>query len=158
MSLSLYLSFCKSSSQSMSSPDDKLSENIWLAWSRTSYGGDKWRCHHGDEQQRTRREYRATQLIDTWSWVSQIFQSLTFFIETYICVYSRKVVFSYLGLFSHQLGRFELIIFPLVLCIMSMSSGNCPHCPCPWSGRNHHLIPNRPSKMCKTTPSLVLLS
>ena len=39
VSLSLYLSFCKSSSRSMSSPDDKLSENIWFAWSRTSYGG-----------------------------------------------------------------------------------------------------------------------
>ena len=37
MSLSLYLSLC--SSRSMSSPDDKLSENIWFAWSRTSYGG-----------------------------------------------------------------------------------------------------------------------
>ena len=45
VSLSLYLSSCKSSSRSMSSPDDKLSENIWFVWSRTSYGGDKWRCH-----------------------------------------------------------------------------------------------------------------
>ena len=53
VSLSLYLSFCKSSSQSMSSPDDKLSENIWFAWSRTSYGGDKWRCHHRDELHQT---------------------------------------------------------------------------------------------------------
>ena len=44
-SLSLYLYFCKSLSRSMSSPDDKLSENIWFVWSRTSYGGDKWRCH-----------------------------------------------------------------------------------------------------------------
>ena len=39
VSLSLYLSSCKSSSRSMSSPDDKLSENIWFAWSRISYGG-----------------------------------------------------------------------------------------------------------------------
>ena len=31
------LSFCKSSSWSLSSPDDKLSENIWFVWSRTSY-------------------------------------------------------------------------------------------------------------------------
>ena len=45
-SLSLY--FCKSSSRSMSSPDDMLSEYIWFVISRTSYGGDKWRCHHGD--------------------------------------------------------------------------------------------------------------
>ena len=29
----------------MSSPDDKLSENIWFVWSKTSYGGDKWKCH-----------------------------------------------------------------------------------------------------------------
>ena len=40
VSFSLYLL-----SRSMSSPDDKLSENIWFVWSRTSYGGDKWRCH-----------------------------------------------------------------------------------------------------------------
>ena len=45
VSLSLYLSFCKSSSRPMSSPDDKLSENIWFVWSKTSYGGDKWKCH-----------------------------------------------------------------------------------------------------------------
>ena len=45
VSLSLYLSFCKSSSRPMSSPDDKLSENIWFVWSKTSNGGDKWKCH-----------------------------------------------------------------------------------------------------------------
>ena len=45
VSSSLYLYFCKSSFRPMSSPDDKLSENIWFVWSRTSYGGDKWRCH-----------------------------------------------------------------------------------------------------------------
>ena len=38
VSLSLYLS----SSRSLSSPDDKLSENIWFVWSKTSYDGDKW--------------------------------------------------------------------------------------------------------------------
>ena len=37
MPLSLYLSFCKSLSRSLSSSDDKLSENIWFVWSRTSY-------------------------------------------------------------------------------------------------------------------------
>ena len=53
VSLSLSLAFEKSSSLSLSSPDDKLSENIWFVWSRTSYSGDKWlkvgrrrRCHH----------------------------------------------------------------------------------------------------------------
>ena len=51
----------------MSSPDDKLSENTWFVWSRTSYDGDEWRRHHGDKQQQTTREYRATQLIDTGS-------------------------------------------------------------------------------------------
>ena len=44
------LSFCKYSSRSLSSPDDKLSENIWFVWSKTSYDGDKWRCHHGDDE------------------------------------------------------------------------------------------------------------
>ena len=29
----------------MSSPGDKLSENIWFVWSKTSYGGDIWKCH-----------------------------------------------------------------------------------------------------------------
>ena len=42
--LSLYLSSCKSLSWSLSSPDEKLSENTCFVWSRTSYGGDKWRC------------------------------------------------------------------------------------------------------------------
>ena len=57
-------------SRSLSSPDDRLSENIWFVWSRTSYSGDKWlkvgrrrRCHHGDN--RTESENRACQLIDT---------------------------------------------------------------------------------------------
>ena len=45
VSLSLYLSFCKYSSWPLSSPDDKLSENMVC---RTSYSGDKWRCYHGD--------------------------------------------------------------------------------------------------------------
>ena len=43
LSLSVYgclclctLSFCKYLSRSLSSPDDKLSENIWFVWSRTS--------------------------------------------------------------------------------------------------------------------------
>ena len=48
VSLSLYMFFCKSSSRSLSSPDNKLSENIWFVWSTTSYGGDKWRCHRAD--------------------------------------------------------------------------------------------------------------
>ena len=30
---------------------DELSENIWFAWSKTSYDGDKWKCHHGDKRQ-----------------------------------------------------------------------------------------------------------
>ena len=50
VSLSLYLSFCKYLSWSLSSPDDKLSENIWFVWFKTSYDGDKWRCHHGDKR------------------------------------------------------------------------------------------------------------
>ena len=67
VSLSLYLSFCMSSSQSLSSPDDELSENIWFVWSRTSYSEDKWRCHHADGRtnKRTTSEYRATQSMDS---------------------------------------------------------------------------------------------
>ena len=61
--MSLYLSFCKSLSRSMSLPDDKLSENIWL------YGLK----HHtvemnGDVTMETdglTREYNATQSVDT---------------------------------------------------------------------------------------------
>ena len=42
VSWSFSLSFCMTFSCSLSSPDDKLSENIWF---RTSYSGDKLRCH-----------------------------------------------------------------------------------------------------------------
>ena len=35
-SLSFDFSFCKSWSWSLSSPNDKLLENIWFVWSRTS--------------------------------------------------------------------------------------------------------------------------
>ena len=46
-----------------SSPDDKLSENIWFVWSKTSYDGYKWRCYHGDDERRTISENRASQQI-----------------------------------------------------------------------------------------------
>ena len=51
----LYLSFCKSSSWSLSSPDGRLSENIWFVWSSISYSavyknGD---VNRWDKQQRT---------------------------------------------------------------------------------------------------------
>ena len=52
-----YLSFRKSSSWSLSLPDDKLSENnIWLIWSRASYSGDKWRCHHAGRTNNNQRK------------------------------------------------------------------------------------------------------
>ena len=57
------LSFCKYSSRSLSSPDDKLSEDIWFVWSKTSYDGYKWRCYHGDDERRTISENRASQQI-----------------------------------------------------------------------------------------------
>ena len=38
-----------------------LTENIWVVWSKTSYSGDKWRCH----RQTTTREDRATQPMDS---------------------------------------------------------------------------------------------
>ena len=48
--------------------DDKLSENIWFVWPKTSYDGDKWRCYHGDKQQRTTKsENRASQPFDCWT-------------------------------------------------------------------------------------------
>ena len=62
VSLSLYLSFCKSLSRLMLSPDDNLSENIWFVWSRTSYGVDKWRCHHADGRT---TEQTTAQSVDT---------------------------------------------------------------------------------------------
>ena len=63
MSLSLYLYFCKYSSWSLSSPDDKLSENIRFVWSKTSYDGDKWRCHHGDDDEQTISGNSASQKL-----------------------------------------------------------------------------------------------
>ena len=68
MSLYFYLSFRKSSSWSLLSPDDKLSENIWLIWSRTSYTGNKCRFGWEEEEDVTMEkdertsEDRATQL------------------------------------------------------------------------------------------------
>ena len=32
-------------SGSVDSGCQKLSENIWFVWSKTSHSGDKWRCH-----------------------------------------------------------------------------------------------------------------
>ena len=34
-------------SGSLDSGCHQLSENIWFVWSKTSYSGDKWRCHQG---------------------------------------------------------------------------------------------------------------
>merc|ERR1712015_9873 len=63
------------STMSVSSPDDKLSEDIWFVWFKTSHDGDKWRCYHGDKQT-TRGENRASQQIDQGL--------LTFAINNYI--------------------------------------------------------------------------
>ena len=52
------LSFCMSSSWSLSSLDNKLTENIWFVWSRTSYSGDKWRCFHAGQPKREDRAGR----------------------------------------------------------------------------------------------------
>ena len=64
--LCVSLSFCKYLSRSLSSPDDKLSENICFVWPKTSYDGDKWRCYHGDKQT-TKSENRASQPFDCWT-------------------------------------------------------------------------------------------
>ena len=81
VSLSLYLSFCNSSSQSLSSPDDELSENIWFVWSRTSYSGDKWRCHHADgrtdKQTNKQVKIELLSLWTVWDWVSQYKRTFT---------------------------------------------------------------------------------
>ena len=42
----------------------KLSENIWFVWSKTSYSGDKWRCHQGGTDGQPTRKDRATQLLN----------------------------------------------------------------------------------------------
>ena len=73
VSLSLY--FCRSSSWSLSSPDDKLSENIWFVWSRTSYGGDKWRCHHADRRTNEQVKIELLSQWTVWDWVSQFINS-----------------------------------------------------------------------------------
>ena len=47
--------------------DHILTENIWFVWSRTSYSGDKWRCHRcGTNDERRTREDSATQPMDSW--------------------------------------------------------------------------------------------
>ena len=35
---------------------DILSENIWFVWSETSYDGDKWRRHHGDDERQKNKQ------------------------------------------------------------------------------------------------------
>ena len=40
-------------------------ENIWCVWSRTSYGVDKWRCHHADGRTIEQTSESATQSVDT---------------------------------------------------------------------------------------------
>ena len=44
------MSFCMPLSWSLPSPDDKLSENIWFLWSKTSYSGEKIGCVGSDNQ------------------------------------------------------------------------------------------------------------
>ena len=50
--------------------DHILTENIWFVWSRTSYSGDKWRCHRCGT---TKRQGKIG-LLSQWTvggWVSQ---------------------------------------------------------------------------------------
>ena len=49
-------------SGSVDSGCQKLSENIWFVWSKTSHSGDKWRCYRCGTGQTT-SEDRATQLL-----------------------------------------------------------------------------------------------
>ena len=54
-------------SGSVDSGCHKLSENVWFVWSKTSYSGDKWRCHRcgtdGRTDEQTTSKDRATQLL-----------------------------------------------------------------------------------------------
>ena len=78
-SFSLYLSLRVSLSLYLSSmllthcQDHNLTENIWFVWSRTSYSGDKRRCHrcgtYGHTDDKQTREDRATQPMDA-GWLS----------------------------------------------------------------------------------------
>ena len=46
-----------------------LSENIWFVWSKTSYSGDKRRCHQAgrpNDRTTTTMEDRATQPLGCW--------------------------------------------------------------------------------------------
>ena len=95
-SLSLYFSLCVSLSVYLSwillthCQDHILTENIWFVWSRTSYSGDKWRCHRCGTDVRTdkrTREDRATQPMDA-GWLSfaksiQIFWAQTFSTQSF---------------------------------------------------------------------------
>ena len=50
-----------------------ITENVWFAWSNSSYSGDKWRCHRcGTNDERT-REDSATQPMDSWKAESRNF-------------------------------------------------------------------------------------
>ena len=46
--------------------DHISTENIWFVWSKTSYSGDKWRCHGCRTYGRTNKEDSATQPMDCW--------------------------------------------------------------------------------------------
>ena len=55
--------------------DHILTENIWFVWSKTSYSGDKRRCHYVGRTTTTmnkqRTEDRAAQPMEAGGWVSQ---------------------------------------------------------------------------------------
>ena len=58
-------------SGSVDSGSHKLSENVWFVWSKTSYSGEKWRCHRSG---RTNKQQGKIELLSFWSvrsWVSQ---------------------------------------------------------------------------------------
>ena len=51
--------------------DHILTENIWFVWSKTSYSGDKRRCHYAGRTDKRTSEDRATQPMEAGGWVSQ---------------------------------------------------------------------------------------
>ena len=71
LSLSLYLSLCVSLSLYLSwmlpthCQDHILTENIWFVWSRTSYGGDKWRCYRCGTYRQTNKQGKIV-LLSQW--------------------------------------------------------------------------------------------
>ena len=110
LSLSLYLSLCVSLSLYLSwmllthCQDHTLTENIWFVWSRTSYSGDKWRCHRCGTDGRTTNKQGKIGLLSQW-----MLDGLSFAISYFNFVLSKlspypKLILSWPVLFNVHSG------------------------------------------------------